>query len=129
MSPEEIESLSRVWILEWRASFAETEHIWDAMDQVEELGMRNPEICWKVIRAVMTLDQTADIMMMLAVGPLESVLECHGPQFIERAEQWASVDPVFAKMMSGVLCDPEIMRPEIIRRMEPFAALKEPFTW
>ena len=83
--------------------------------EFDRLAYESPETAWELILDVLNRDQSEHIVGMLAAGPLEDLIEYHGPQFIERIETTARKDPAFRHALGGVW---ESNSPEIWARVE-----------
>ena len=60
------------------------------------------EECWQGILAVVRKKPSDWVLGMLAAGPMEDLLMCSGPLFIERIELEARRSPDFRNMLHGV---------------------------
>jgi hypothetical protein len=85
---------------------SETRH--QAYDCVGEMVINAPEAALGFL--VVALAQCRDVreLCVLAAGPLEDVLEAHGPRVIGKLEQLAKVDPKFRLLLSGTWGQPRI---------------------
>ena len=72
---------------------------WWAVNRFWEAG---PEDCWSAILATLSREPPAKVLGILAAGPLEDLVEYHGPRFIERIEAEARRSPAFRDLLSGV---------------------------
>jgi hypothetical protein len=61
-----------------------------------------PEVAWIAILEVLKRGVPDEHLSILAAGPLEDLLVCHGVQFIERVEQEAKCSPSFNHLLGGV---------------------------
>jgi len=59
------------------------------------------EECWQGILAVVRKKPSDWVLGMLAAGPVEDLLMCSGPEFIERIEIEARQNPDFRRMLHG----------------------------
>jgi hypothetical protein len=62
----------------------------------------SPEDTWQVILAVLSLGPSDEVIGILAAGPLEDLIQEHGPGFVERIETEARRNPVFRQLLGGV---------------------------
>ena len=62
----------------------------------------DPEDAWRVILAVLSLKPNANIIGILAAGPLEDLIEDQGAKFIDRIEDEARRNPAFRHLLGGV---------------------------
>lgn len=76
--------------------------LWWAVEKFFELNETNPDICWDAILAIAERKPSEQVLGIVAAGPLEDLIEYHGPEFIDRIESEARANPVFRKMLSGV---------------------------
>jgi len=61
----------------------------------------DPELCWRLILAVLAKDPDEHVIAALAAGPMEDLLTKHGPDFIARVED-AATNPRVRQMLAGV---------------------------
>ena len=87
---EEIENLICEWLRE------------DPEFKMHNACCDQPETAWQVILRLVELDLTEDQRALLAGGPVENLLALHGPQFIDRVEREAKVNPRFNHLLGGV---------------------------
>ena len=73
------------------------------------------EDCWVAILVVLSRNPTDQVLGVLAAGPLEDLIDHHGPEFIERIELLARRDPAFRSLLRGVW---KSSTPEIWERVE-----------
>ena len=92
---------------------------WWAVERFMELihrdGEVEPEDCWKAILRILELDPEPEVIAILAAGPLEDLINHHGPQFIDRIEAEARRNSKFRYLLGGVW---ESSTPEIWARVE-----------
>jgi len=55
--------------------------------------------------AIHAKDQSPRIQEVLSAGPLEDLLGRYSPEFIDRVEEQARMDPSFAHLLGGVWKD------------------------
>jgi hypothetical protein len=75
-----------------------------------------PEIAWQAILKILQSDLTDELKALLAGGPLETLLSCHGAAFIDRIVEEAKSNPRFTDLLGGVWR--QDMPEEIWRRVE-----------
>jgi hypothetical protein len=63
---------------------------------------RASEHAWQAILATVADARPKPFLGVLAAGPVEGLLGCHRPAFIERVEREARLNPLFAWMLGGV---------------------------
>lgn len=76
---------------------------WWAIKRFMDLNdLESAEEAWRAILQVVARQPPERVVGMLAAGPLEDLIQCWGPQFIERIEQaaWRSAD--FRALLGGV---------------------------
>jgi hypothetical protein len=61
-----------------------------------------PEQQWAFIQAAIGQAQSDDELGAIAAGPLEHLLGHHGDQYIDAAEQLASISTSFARTLTGM---------------------------
>lgn len=71
-------------------------------DELDWLVRKHPDHAWMCILAAVADHRTKPFLGLLAAGPLEDLLGIHGEAFIERIEQEARRDPLFAWTLRGV---------------------------
>jgi len=86
--------------------------LWWAVNRFWEA---DPEDCWLAILATLSREPPAKVLGVLAAGPLEDLIECHGPRFIERIETESRRNPAFRDLLSGVW---KSSTPEVWARVE-----------
>ena len=79
-----------------------------------ELMPHNPQMCWKAILEILYRNPQEKVLGVLAAGPLEDLIEDHGPEFIEEIELEAKENPEFRQLLKGVW---ESSTPEIWNRV------------
>lgn len=62
----------------------------------------DPELAWEAIVEAVDQPRIKSYLGHLAAGPLEDLLDVHGPAFIERIEQCARSNATFARLLCGV---------------------------
>ena len=69
-----------------------------------ERFMDEPEAerSWIAILAILAKRPPDDVIAILAAGPLEDLIECAGPQYIDRIEVEARRNPAFRRLLGGV---------------------------
>jgi len=104
MNNEELARLANGWVAyrhdpKNEATWSE----WSRSDQhLSELIEDWPLAAWRLILAILDLDQSMAVMQTLSAGPLEDLLWKHGPLMIEAIETQARTDPSFARLLGGV---------------------------
>lgn len=71
-------------------------------DLLADAAEKDPELCWRLIEAVVARDSDEQVLAALAAGPMEDLLARHGPAFIERVESRAAQNPLFRHLLAGV---------------------------
>lgn len=67
-----------------------------------EIGEDDPELTWELILLIFEKTSDPAILGMVAAGPLEDLVDEHGPLFIDRIEEQAKSNPVFKEALHGV---------------------------
>jgi hypothetical protein len=80
--------------------------LWWAIDgffaMLGENSVADAEDAWRAILRVLELDPPAEVLGVLAAGPLEDLVDVHGAAFIDRIEVEARRDPKFRALLNGV---------------------------
>lgn len=110
MDTEERDRLITAWITCAGAeedSSAYQDNIWAAShlsDLIweESSDGGDAQEAWEMILSINERPLSDEAMSVLAAGPLEDLLVCHGQAFIERVEARAHQDPAFNRLLGGV---------------------------
>lgn len=86
-----------------------------AIMELDRLAHDEPELGWNLILRILGQDQSDHVLEMLAAGPLEDLIQYHGPAFIERIETQAAANANFKHLLGGVW---ESSTPDIWSRVE-----------
>lgn len=81
---------------------SEDDPLFWAVDQFFTFSDENPELCWHAIIEILSRQPCEKVLGMLAAGPLEDLIEFHGPVYIDRIEAAARNDPGFRQLLTGV---------------------------
>jgi len=92
----------------------EDDSLFWAVDKFMDLNDEDPELCWKAILEILRRKPNDKVLGMLAAGPLEDLIEYHGPEYIEQIEAEAKINPDFRNLLGGVW---ESSTPEIWARV------------
>jgi len=76
-------------------------NLW-AEERFQSLTWSDPEQLWLLILRVLEKTDKPDVLAMLAAGPLEVLIEYHGPNFIDRIEERAKSDAAFREVLWGL---------------------------
>jgi hypothetical protein len=104
MRKEEIESLVAAYC-EFTKTPEESprkDELFWSFEKLFQASQSNPDLCWKLILAVLQADQSDCVLAQLAAGPVEELLIHHGAEMIDRVEERARVDSVFRSMLGGI---------------------------
>lgn len=71
-------------------------------DEFDWIVREHPEHAWQCILATVDDARAKPFLGILAAGPIEDLLGMHGNAFIERVEQEARTNPLFAWTLGGV---------------------------
>jgi hypothetical protein len=123
MTPAERDKLVKAYIQRYAERivrdkdnvFVEQDLNWWAEETFQKLVHTDPEAAWELVLQVIENTDNVDVLGILAAGPLEDLVNYHGPQFIERIEQRAAADDTFREMLSGVYVS---STPDVHRRVE-----------
>jgi hypothetical protein len=110
MTPEERDKLVAAYIQRYAERivrdkdnvFVEQDLNWWAEETFQNLGHKDPELVWELVLQVIGSTDKPDVLGMLAAGPLEDLVNYHGPQFIDRIEERAKRDEKFRDVLYGV---------------------------
>lgn len=96
----------------WVSAWIHFQDTWDskgenhplfwAAEKFFELNDRDPELCWKAILTILSRKPSTKVIGSLAAGPLEDLIQYHGPEFIDRIEEEARKNPDFRHLLGGV---------------------------
>ena len=73
-----------------------------AIEALDEAARKNPEFAWSVVLELAEIAKIPVAVSCLAAGPLEDIIEYHGPQFIDRIEIEAKCNASFRYLLGGV---------------------------
>jgi len=106
MSRHEIEAWASAYIEGHDGPAAlQTDHpLWWAVEyfMLPTRSSVTPDDCWAAILEVLTRNPSDDVISNLAAGPLEDLIDDHGPEFIERIETESRRNPSFRHLLGGV---------------------------
>jgi len=104
MNDHELKSLATEWIAHWKAPEGSVERDATSWTSDEEwrLIREAPQDGWRLILAILGLDNSPEIQEVLSAGPLEDLLSYHGESMIGAVEAEAKSDPRFASLLGGV---------------------------
>lgn len=86
-----------------------------AVMELDDLATHMPERAWPLILELVKDPLPDNAFGALAAGPLEDLIEYHGPAFIDRIETEARRDPNFRRLLGGVW---ESSTPQVWERVE-----------
>jgi hypothetical protein len=81
----------------------------------ERGGDVSPDDCWAAILEIVARDPSDESVAILAAGPLEDLINHHGPEFIDRIELESRRNPAFRHLLGGVW---RASTPEVWARIE-----------
>lgn len=61
-----------------------------------------PDVQWEFVLLTVSLAKTDEELGHIAAGPIEHLLGWHGEEYIEMVEAQATIDPKFARTLTGV---------------------------
>ncbi|MGC3989901.1 MAG: hypothetical protein QM796_09535 [Chthoniobacteraceae bacterium] len=104
MESIELNKLVDGWIALQKTRFesGQYEALFWAYEAVWNLVAAKPPEALEFILAVLKCDSSSTIMENLSAGPLEDLLVGHGSLLIEKIEEEAKMNPVFASLLGGV---------------------------
>ncbi len=73
-----------------------------AVMKLDDFSMLEPETAWGLILDLLRESLNDNALGCLAAGPLETLIDGHGPLFIDRIETRARHDPKFRRLLGGV---------------------------
>jgi hypothetical protein len=85
-----------------------------AVTKLDELAHEEPDTAWLLILELLRQPLVDNALGCLAAGPLEDLIEYHGPDVIERIELEARAQPKFRHLLGGVW---ESSTPEVWQRV------------
>jgi hypothetical protein len=86
-----------------------------AVMELDDLATEDPEIAWVLILKLIEEPLPDNAFGALAAGPLEDLIEYHGPEVIDRIELEARRNPNFRRLLGGVW---QSSTPEVWARVE-----------
>lgn len=73
-----------------------------AVQRFFDLEQDHPELCWQAILQILHRRPGDKVLGLLAAGPLEDLIDSHGPAYIDRIEAEAGGNPEFRRLLAGV---------------------------
>jgi hypothetical protein len=73
-----------------------------AVTKLDDLAYSEPSLAWSLILELVQEPLPATAFACVAAGPLEDLIEYHGPEVIEWVEREAEVNPRFRQLLGGV---------------------------
>jgi hypothetical protein len=101
LSAEDWAAFARSWLAELRG-VPDQEGVEYGQKVVLMNFTSTPEQQWAFIQAAIGQAQSDDELGAIAAGPLEHLLGHHGDQYIDAAEQLASISTSFARTLTGM---------------------------
>ena len=89
--------------------------LWWPIQKFFDLEFDDSESIWVAILLIIEKTSSQKVVGVLAAGPLEDLIEDHGPQWIDRIELEARRNPKFRYLLGGVW---QSSTPEIWARVE-----------
>ena len=107
-SPQEIDDWAKAYIAAQQdpKRLKNNHPLWWAIDRffgvLDKDARAAAENAWKAILRVLELDPPAEVLGVLAAGPLENLIDVHGAAFIDRIEVEARRNPQFRALLNGI---------------------------
>ena len=105
-------NLSADELNEWASAYIEAQESTETIDENHpmfwpimkffDLSLDHPEMCWTAILVILSREPSDKVLGILAAGPLEDLIEDHGPEYIEKIEAEAKANPAFKHLLGGV---------------------------
>jgi hypothetical protein len=73
-----------------------------AMEAVDELVRDNPDTAWSIIVKLIAGATDDRVLAFVAAGPLEDLLQTHGPRVMNYVEELAKSDRKFRRALTAV---------------------------
>jgi hypothetical protein len=86
-----------------------------AVMELDNLVVETPDTAWTLILELLKAPLATNAFGALAAGPLEDLIEYHGPEVIDRIELEARDNPEFRRLLGGVW---QSSTPEVWARVE-----------
>jgi hypothetical protein len=104
MTDTELINFAEGWIAYWSAPSGspEREALTWVWDQEYDLMQKEPEKIWRLILEVLHRNSSNQIQEVLSAGPLEDLLDKYGDEVIDKVENEAKSNPLFAQLLGGV---------------------------
>jgi hypothetical protein len=105
VTEEALDNLADAWIRHHhapRGSEEQSEAFWAIEEEHDLFFDGKSEELWRLILKIHERDHSIAIQQVLSAGPIENLLSKFGEQYIERVEDKARNDPMFAKVLGGV---------------------------
>lgn len=102
-----LEKLAHSWVLAHRLGMDRVgydKHKW-AVDEVIELAFDQPDQLWMVIKKILELDGSAEIVGAVGAGPLEDLITRYGDRYIDAIEDYARTSDRLRAAIRGVWLD------------------------
>jgi hypothetical protein len=91
---------------------AEQTHDW-ARDKMFDLPREQPELAWDLILEILARDPDDETLSLVAVGPLQDLVNQHPRTFADRIEEQARRNSKFREMLGGLIAIPD----ELLRQI------------
>jgi hypothetical protein len=105
VTEEALNNLADAWVRHWQApkgSEELSETFWAIEEEHDLFFDGKSEELWQLILKIHERDHSIAVQQVLSAGPIEDLLSKFGEQYIERVEDKARKDPMFAKVLGGV---------------------------
>lgn len=92
--PPESERLIAAWF--------EYQRNWWASGALQDLCASDPEAAWPILLRMVSLAENDELLETIGAGPLEDLLQAHGPALVTRVEAEAPTNPKLRKALANV---------------------------
>jgi hypothetical protein len=87
-----------------------------AFEEMLNVGAVDPDRTLRIILLILSKDDSAEVVEILAAGPMEDLLDGYGEQMIGKVEAEARSNPKFANLLGGVW--PSTIAENVWRKVE-----------
>jgi hypothetical protein len=102
METKRKEKLISAWIEHFSKEETEDDKTAWAHYLLSDICEKHPTLAWNLILEILRRPISEFATSVLAAGPMEDLLACHGSAVIEKVEQQARTNPAFRHLLGGV---------------------------